>query len=76
MCKELLKQIKSLSYLFHNNDIFDKFEEDLSEILEDLELSVPLDDSLIKEILLSVRSSPKKEYLEILCLNQIRNYPV
>ena len=60
MCRELLKQIRSLTFLIQDNNVFDKLEENLRDILEDRKLSAPSENGLVKEILSSVRSSPKK----------------
>ena len=60
MCRELLKQIRSLTFLIQDNNVFDKLEEDLRDILEDLKLNAPTENGLVKETLSSVRSSPKK----------------
>ena len=59
-CRELLKQVKSLTFLIQNNNVFDKIEEDLRDILEDLKLSAPSENGLVRETLSNVRSSSKK----------------
>ena len=41
MCRELLKHVRSLTFLIQDNNVFDKLEEGLRDILEDLKLSVP-----------------------------------
>ena len=76
-CRELLKRIKSLTFLIQDNDVFDKLEKDLRDNLEDLKLSALSENGLVKEALSSVRSFPKKkEYLESVSLNQDRKNPV
>ena len=57
--------------------MFDKLDEDLRDNLEDLKLSAPSENGLVKEALSSVRSFPKKkEYLESVYLNQDRKNAV
>ena len=41
--------------------MFDKLDEDLRDNLEDLKLSAPSENGLVKEALSSVRSFPKKK---------------
>ena len=53
-CRELLKQVKSLTFLIQNNNVFDKLEEDLRDILEDLKLSAPSENGLVRETLSNV----------------------
>ena len=41
MCRELLKQINSLTFLVLEEETLDKIEEDLRDIVEDLKLQAP-----------------------------------
>ena len=47
-CRELLKQINSLTFLVLEEETLDKLEEDLRDIVEDLKLQAPNDAELIK----------------------------
>ena len=60
MCRELLKQINSLTFLVLEEETLDKLEEDLRDVVEDLKLQAPHDAGLIKESFSYVRSSPKQ----------------
>ena len=60
MCRELLKQINSLTFLVQEEETLDKLEEDLRDIVEDLKLQTPHDAGLINESFSYVRSLPKQ----------------
>ena len=60
MCRELLKQINSLTFLVLEEETLDKLEEDLRDIVEDLKLQAPHDAGLIEESFSYVRFSPKQ----------------
>ena len=47
MCRGLLKITRSSTFVIQDNDAFDKFEENLRDILEDLKLSVPSENDLV-----------------------------
>ena len=49
MCRELLNQIRQLTLLIQDNNVFDKLKEDLRDILEDLKLCVPSENGLIRK---------------------------
>ena len=48
MCRELPKQINSLTFLVLEEETLDKLEKDLRDIVEDLKLQAPNDAELIK----------------------------
>ena len=69
MCRELLKQINSLTFLVQEEETLDKLEEDLRDIVEDLKLQAPHDAGLIKESFLMSDLHQSKEFIGILYLS-------
>ena len=60
MCREVLTQINSLTFLVLEEETLDKLQEDLRDIVEDLKLHTSHETGLIKESSSYARSSPKK----------------
>ena len=58
--REILKQIGSLTFLIQDNDVFNKFEEDLWDIFEDLKRSASSESGLVKKDTVKYKIVSKK----------------